>query len=51
MAKEKYSLLVDFIEDFEKEIEMKSKIISSEKLGSSPLIYLLITFESFFLIA
>jgi hypothetical protein len=31
MAKEKYSLLVDFIEDFEREIEMKSKIISSEK--------------------
>jgi hypothetical protein len=31
MVKEKYSLLVDFIEDFEKEIEMKSKIISSEK--------------------
>ena len=31
MVNEKYSLLVDFIEDFEKEIEMKSKIISSEK--------------------
>ena len=31
MVKEKYSLLVDFIDDFEKEIEMKSKIISSEK--------------------
>jgi hypothetical protein len=44
MAKEKYSLLVDFIDDFEKEIDLKTKIISSEK---NQLIKIVTTFQNY----